>query len=171
MALLLQFLDWQGRFQLKLAVSAIVLLRLVWNNFIKLSRNTGRPRRFSFCRLFISDRTSLLFAGVIKKELSYGFFRYLEYWCFGFISFSFTCLTTEVKYLINSFAISDGLVTFFFSNLNAVDTIWPLFRYIYDFTDHLPPCFECVQFIIIEIFVKVVCVSVTLKFICKVFFI
>lgn len=123
-----------------------------------------------FFKFFISDRTSSLLIGVINKEFPFGFLRYLDYWCIGFISFSPICLAIELKCLLNSFVISDELVTVFFPNLNTVDTIWSLCRYVYDFVNPLL-CFKYIQFIIMEIFVEVVSFAFSDQFKCSVFII
>ena len=62
----------------KLAISDIGVMRGVWNNFRILIGTLEGPEDLSYFRFFISDRTSPLLVGVIKKELLFAFFRYLE---------------------------------------------------------------------------------------------
>ena len=62
----------------KLAISDKGLLRGVWNNFRNLIEILEGLEGLSFLRFLISDRTSSLLIGAIKKGLFFGFFRYLE---------------------------------------------------------------------------------------------
>ena len=90
----------------RLAINDIGLLSAVCNNFRNLLGILEGPVDLLFFSSFITDNTSSLLVGDIKKELAFGFFRYSEYLCFGFINFSSICLAMEVKCLLNSLAIS-----------------------------------------------------------------
>ena len=95
----------------KLAINDIGLPSAVWNNFRNLLGILEGPVDLLFFSFFITDNTSSLLVGDIKKELAFWFFKYSEYLCFGFIKVSSICLTMEVKCLLNSLAISLEFLT------------------------------------------------------------
>ena len=61
----------------KFAISDIGLLRAVWNNFKNLLGILGTLVNLLMLDSFITDGTSSVFVGDIKKELVFGFFIYL----------------------------------------------------------------------------------------------
>ena len=63
----------------KLAIISIGLVGAVSNNFRNLIGIVKDPKDLLFFWFFISARTSSLLVGVIKKRLSFGFFRYLDF--------------------------------------------------------------------------------------------
>ena len=83
----------------KFAISDINFLGVIWNNFKNL---LDGPLDLLFLNSFITVSKSSLFVGDIKKELVFGFIRYLLYLCFEFTNFSSICFTIEVKFLLNS---------------------------------------------------------------------
>ena len=60
----------------KFAISDIDLLRAVWNNFKNLLEILAGADLLML-NFFITHNTSSLFLGDIKKELAFGFARYL----------------------------------------------------------------------------------------------
>ena len=71
-------LSYKLEFQL-LAIISIGLVGTVGNNFRNLIGILKDPKDLLSFWFFISDRTSSLLVGVIKKRLSFGFFRYLDF--------------------------------------------------------------------------------------------
>ena len=95
----------------KLAINDIGLPSVIWNDFRNLLGILEGPVDLSSFSSFITDSTSSLLVGDIKNELAFGFFRYSEYLCFGFIKVSPICLAMDVKCLLNSLAISLEFLT------------------------------------------------------------
>ena len=81
----------------KLTINDIGLLSAVWNNFRNLLEILEGPVDLLFFSSLITDTTSSLLVGDIKKELACGSYRYSEYLCFGFDKFSSICLAMELK--------------------------------------------------------------------------
>ena len=82
--------------------------RVFWSsfkNFVGLLENHVNLWCFNVFITFLSS----YFVGVMKKEYLLGFFRNLERTQFGLIRFFLMFLTIEVKYILNSSAISLGL--------------------------------------------------------------
>ena len=90
-----------------LVINDIGLLSAILNNFRNLLEMLEGPVDLSFFSSFTADDTSFLLVGDIKKELAFGFVRYSEYLCSGFIYIYFSiCLAMAVKCLLNSRVIS-----------------------------------------------------------------
>ena len=83
----------------KLVIDNIGLLNADWKNFSNLLGMLEGSVDLLFFSSFITDNTLSLLVGDIKKELTFGFFRYSEYLCFGFVKFCSICLAMEVKIL------------------------------------------------------------------------
>ena len=98
----------------KLVINDISLLSAACNNFKNLLGMLEVPLDLLFFSSFITDNTSSLFVGDTKKESAFGFFRYAEYLCFGFIRFPSTCLAVELKCFFNSVAIVQEFQLFYY---------------------------------------------------------
>ena len=90
----------------KLVIDNIGLLNADWKNFSNLLGMLEGSVDLLFFSSFITDNTLSLLVGDIKKELTFGFFRYSEYLCFGFVKFCSICLAMEVKCLEIQFILN-----------------------------------------------------------------
>ena len=90
----------------KLVINNIGLLSAGWKKFSNLLGMLEGSVDLLFFSSFITDNTLSLLVGDIKKELTFGFFRYSEYLCFGFVKFCSICLAMEVKCLEIQFILN-----------------------------------------------------------------
>ena len=102
---------------IKLVINDLYRLKIehsvVWINFTDL-RDARRSCAFTIFSLFYlyTGSTLSLFVVDIKKDLVFGFFRYSECLCFGFIKLFSICLVMEWSvYWIYTLAISEDCLT------------------------------------------------------------